>query len=70
MQKTIYSELSMALATLLRALRRKEGLTQEQLGKRLGRPQSFIAKVEAGQRRLDVVELLIIAQALRRAPSG
>lgn len=33
-------------------------ITQEELGKALGRPQSFIAKVENGERRLDIVEFV------------
>ena len=32
---------------------------------RLGRPQSFVSKVERGERRLDVVEFLEIAEALQ-----
>ena len=44
---------------LLRALtdaRKSAGITQQQLAERMKRPQSFIAKVEGGERRLDVVE--------------
>ena len=44
---------------LLRALtdaRKAAGMTQQQLADRMKRPQSFVAKVEGGERRLDVVE--------------
>ena len=37
-------------------------MTQERLGKALGRPQSFVAKVEKGERRIVVVELGHLAQ--------
>ncbi len=33
------------------------GLTQEEVARRLGRPQSFISKYETGERRLDILEL-------------
>jgi transcriptional regulator with XRE-family HTH domain len=49
---------------LLANARRRAGLTQIQLAKRVGRPQSFVSKFERGERRLDVVEFLEVAQAL------
>jgi len=45
--------------------RRGRGITQAQLALLLGRPQSFISKYERGERRLDFVEVLEIAAALR-----
>lgn len=44
-------------------------MTQAQLAKKLRRHQSFIAKVEGGERRLDVVEFLEIAEALGLDPA-
>ena len=41
-----------------------EGLTQHEISARLDRPQSFIASIETGQRRVDVVELLDLAEAI------
>lgn len=41
---------------LLRAARKKSGLSQADLGERLGREQSFVSKVETCERRLDVIE--------------
>lgn len=52
------------LAGVLRALRREGGLTQRDVAGRLGTPQSFVSKYESGERRLDVVELARIAEAL------
>ena len=43
-------------------------MTQAQLAARLGRPQSFISKVETGERRLDVIEFLQLAKALKIDP--
>ena len=62
MQKAIYSREQRRWARLLRELRDDAGLTQAELARRLRRPQSFVSRLEAGQRRLDVVELEAIAQ--------
>lgn len=52
------------LLELLVAARRKAGLTQQQLADRLHKPQSFVAKYEGGERRLDVIEFIDISEAL------
>ena len=36
------------------------GLTQQFVEDKLGRPQSFVAKYEQGERRLDVIELVVV----------
>ena len=41
----------------LRAARHDAGLTQEDVGRRIGQRQSFVSKCESGERRVDVVEL-------------
>jgi transcriptional regulator with XRE-family HTH domain len=56
------------LQDLLRQYRRARALTQLQLAERLGRPQSFIAKYESGERRLDLIEFLMVAEALNIDP--
>lgn len=48
----------------LKAARKAKGLTQAQVGERLGRPQSYVNKYETGERRLDVIEFLDVATAL------
>ena len=48
--------------------RKAAGLTQVQVARKLGRPQSFVSKYETGERRLDVVEFLEIAGTLRINP--
>jgi transcriptional regulator with XRE-family HTH domain len=52
------------LITALKAARKKAGITQIQLADRLGTRQQFVSKVESGERRLDVVELVDISHAL------
>jgi transcriptional regulator with XRE-family HTH domain len=53
--------------TLIQA-RKRAGLTQKALGGKVGRSASHIALIEAGQRRLDVLELYFIAVALDLDP--
>lgn len=50
--------------TALAKARKEAGLTQAALAAKLGRPQSFISKYESGERRLDVVEFMEVAQAV------
>jgi transcriptional regulator with XRE-family HTH domain len=57
------------LIELLTAAREKAGLTQQQLANRLNKPQSFVAKYEGGERRIDLVEFLTIARALDFDPA-
>jgi len=52
------------LIDLLIAKREQAGMTQAKLADRLGEYQSFVARLESGQRRVDVVEFLEIAEAL------
>lgn len=53
-----------ALIVALIEARRGAGLRQVDLAQRLGKPQSFVSKVKNGERRLDVVEFLVIARAI------
>jgi transcriptional regulator with XRE-family HTH domain len=64
MPKTIFSTGQIALQNLLREARSEAGLTQARLAEKLQRPQSFVAKYEIGERRLDLVELRQICCAL------
>ncbi|GAA4536493.1 helix-turn-helix domain-containing protein [Amycolatopsis samaneae] len=65
MDKSIYSAEYQRLCTVLRELRQEAGLTQVRVAEQLDEPQSFVSKYEAGERRLDVIELHQVATALR-----
>jgi transcriptional regulator with XRE-family HTH domain len=67
--KSLHQPEQQALCQLLIAARRKAGLTQDRLAKRLKRPQSFVAKYERGERRLDVIEFVTIATCLGADPA-
>lgn len=64
MAKTIHSDRHRKLRALLVAKRKAHGLTQIQVAERLGKPPSYVAKVELGERRLDVLEYLDLAKAI------
>lgn len=53
-----------SLQGLLRDIRTEAGLRQVDLARKLGRPQSFVSKYESGERRLDLVELSEICDAV------
>lgn len=58
LMKTIHTNRYRRLVTLLIDARKRAGLTQGDVGKRLGRSQSHVASIENGGRRLDIVELI------------
>jgi transcriptional regulator with XRE-family HTH domain len=62
--KRIHSDEHEKLRRLLREFRLKANLTQAQLALRLEMPQSFVSKYESGERRLDVLELRLVCNAL------
>jgi transcriptional regulator with XRE-family HTH domain len=64
MPKNPHSERSKRLRAALAEARKKAGLTQADVAKRLSRPQSFVAKYENGERRLDVLEFLDVTAAI------
>ena len=64
MAKTLGTARHHALVAMLIEARERAGMTQTELAKRLGEYQSFVARLESGQRRIDVVELIELASAL------
>lgn len=68
--KSIYERSYRRLLELLVEARQDAGVTQQQLADRLQRPQSFISKIENGDRRLDVVEFLELCRLLGADPAA
>jgi transcriptional regulator with XRE-family HTH domain len=50
----------------IRQAREDAGLTQTEVARGLGRPQSFVSKIESGERRVDFVELQHLARIYRK----
>jgi transcriptional regulator with XRE-family HTH domain len=64
MDKSIHTDEYELLVDLLKEARASAGLTQVQLAKKLGQSQSFVSKMEIGERRLDAVQLRTVCLAL------
>lgn len=64
MARTIHSEGQNALIRALIEARKSANLTQTDLAERLRCHQSLVARIESGQRRIDVAELVILCRAL------
>jgi len=56
------------LVPLLREAREAAGVSQVELADHLGKPQSWVAKIESGERRIDPAELIAFAEALGLDP--
>jgi transcriptional regulator with XRE-family HTH domain len=69
LDKSVHSEAQSAFCDLMVKARKDAGLTQHELAKRLRRPQSFVAKYEGGERRIDVVEFVTICRAIGANPA-
>ena len=54
----------LVITELIYRLRINAGLTQTQLAEKLNSPQSYISKIESGERRLDLIELRELCRAL------
>ena len=52
------------LRELLREIRKNAGVSQVNLAKQLGRPQSFVSKFESGEKTLDFLEITEVCEAL------
>lgn len=68
MPRSLHSEDYRTLTAILLEARKSAGLTQQQVADRLGKPQSFVAKVEGGERRIDLVEFVALSGALGADP--
>ena len=64
MAKTIRTNGQLALVRALVDARKSAGLGQDDLADRLKCHQSLVARIESGERRIDVVELVVLARAI------
>ncbi|MFC7047981.1 helix-turn-helix domain-containing protein [Emcibacter nanhaiensis] len=64
MKKSVFTKKYKKLRELLVQYRDEANVSQVELAKRLGTRQTFISKCELGERRVDVVEMMLIADAL------
>lgn len=69
MPSSIFTQRHQELIGFIASTRKAAGVTQVELAERLGKPQSFVSKVERGERRLDVIEFCQVAEALECDPA-
>ncbi len=66
MKDAAYRQRYRVFLTKLKSARMAASLTQVEVARRLGRPQSFVSKCESGERRVDVIELAEFAHLYRK----
>ncbi|MFA5052963.1 MAG: helix-turn-helix transcriptional regulator [Parcubacteria group bacterium] len=69
MSKSAYSKDYKDIIERLKTARIEAGLSQQAVADKLGKPQSYISKIESGERRLDVAELKNIAEIYKKPVS-
>ena len=70
MEKSIYTPEYAVLRAELVSIRKNAGLTQRDVAKRLKVPPSWVAKVETGERRIDLVEMCHFSSACETDPTS
>jgi ribosome-binding protein aMBF1 (putative translation factor) len=68
LRKTLRSRGHQSLIHILVEARKKAGMTKRDLAARIKRPHSFVGRMEAGERRVDVIEFIEIARVLGADP--
>lgn len=66
MSKSVYSKDYKEIINRLKEARIEAGLKQQEAAAKLGKPQSYISKIESGERRLDVLEIKKLAALYKK----
>ncbi len=69
MGKEIYQEDHKKIVERLRYYRLEAGLTQSEVAKKLARTQSFVSKIESGQRQVNILQLKVFAKLYKKSLS-
>lgn len=69
MAKSLHTPGYRAFSRFMQKAREEAGLTQEQLAKKLCKPQSFVSKLERCERRIDLLEFIELCAALGLDPA-
>jgi transcriptional regulator with XRE-family HTH domain len=65
---TIATKRHKRLVEILVAARKRAGVRQAELARRVGKTQTFVARFEAGQRRIDTIEFLALCEIIGLDP--
>jgi len=66
MDKAIYTKDHKFLVAQLKKARQSAGLDQKDVAELLGKTQSYVSKIESGQRRIDIVQLKEFARVYKK----
>jgi len=66
MSNSIYSKEYQYIIKRLKEARVEAGLKQEEVARRLEKPQSYISKIERGERRVDIAEVKLLATLYKK----
>ena len=69
MSKSVYTKDYKEIIERLKTARIEAGLAQQEVADKLGKPQSYISKIESGERRLDVAELKKLSEVYKKPVS-
>jgi transcriptional regulator with XRE-family HTH domain len=69
MPKSVFTKRYKTFRDELENARLEAGLSQAQLAKKVGWDQTYVSKIERGVRRVDVIELIAICEAIGLDPA-
>lgn len=69
MNKPLHGKRSKIFCEHIRSLREKAGMTQRDLAAALGREHGMVARIELGERRVDMIEAFDVFEALGADPA-
>ncbi len=69
MSKSVYTKEYEEIINRLKQARIDAGLSQQSVADKLGKPQSYVSKIESGERRLDVAEIKKFAEVYKKGIS-
>jgi transcriptional regulator with XRE-family HTH domain len=68
MSNSVYAKEYRIAIKRLKEARLEASLKQNEVAAKLGKPQSYVSKIERGERRIDIVELKNFARIYKKAP--
>jgi len=67
-KSSLHSDENKALVAVLVKARKTAEISQTELAERLNKSQQFVSRIESGERRVDLLEFVMIARALKIEP--
>lgn len=67
-KSSLHSDENKTLVAVLVKARKAAGVSQVELAERLNKSQQFVSRIESSERRVDLLEFIMIARALRMEP--